>query len=259
MYSRLIINKTSEKADDLLRRKPHSAQKNRFSFQNMLFCEAAYGFIKKKMYLCNLTHNDMETKEQNKSAIEAAESIVSRYWVNHVESGLPHWLVEAAFVCYLVQAVTTWTPLMHWMEAHAPLALAVIQTFGALVMYFGLLRGMRRLYRPLTLAWWVVIVLHSAGFFTQTVPSIMYTIGLPVAVSLMLVYLPLGSALAYSYRGRLRRVGIWMAVYILVSNIVPVLWYLCGAPDSGIFNIVMEFSTIGVIVVYAWMLRRVLI
>ena len=201
----------------------------------------------------------MNTTEQNKAVIETAESIESKYRVNHVDSQLPRWLIEVAFVCYLLQAVINWGPLMHWLEEHAPLASAVIQTFGALVMCYGLMQGMKPLYRPMTVAWWIVIVLNIAGFMTSAIPAVMYTIGLPVAVSLMLVYLPFGCAIAYNYRGRLRQVGIWMALYILISSIVPVLWYLLGAPDSGIVNFLMEFSTIGVIVIYAWAQRIVLV
>ena len=94
------------------------------------FCrEVLWEFCKK-----NLIFATMETKEQKNVAIEAAESIESKYRVNYVESGLPRWLIEVAFVCYLMQAVINWTPLMHWMEIHAPWATAIIQTFGALVM-----------------------------------------------------------------------------------------------------------------------------
>ena len=201
----------------------------------------------------------MEAKEQNHAAFEAAESIESKYLVNHVESGLPRWLIEVAFVCYLLQAAINWAPLMHWMEAHAPLASAIIQTFGALVMYFGLMQGMKPLYKPMTMAWWIVIALNLAGFVTQTIPAIMYTIGLPVAVSLMLVYLPFGCLIAFCYRGWLRQVGIWMALYILISSIVPVLSFLIFGPESGMANLPMEIPTIAVIVIYAWVQRRVLV
>ena len=201
----------------------------------------------------------MESKEYNKVAFEAAESIESKYRVNYVDSGLSRWLIEAAFVCYLLQAAINWAPLMHWMEEHAPLASAVIQTFGTLVMYFGLMRGMKPLYRPMTIAWWIVIALNIAGFLTSAIPAIMYTVGLPVAVSLMLVYLPFGSSIAYNYRGRLRQVGIWMALYILISSIIPVVSFLLVGPESGLANLPMEIPTIAVIVIYAWVQRRVLV
>ena len=201
----------------------------------------------------------MDNQEQNRTAFEAVESIESKYRVNYVDSGLPRWLIEVAFVCYLLQAAINWTPLMHWMEAHAPLAQATIQTFGALVMYFGLMRGMKPLYRPMTAAWWIVIALNIAGFVPLLFPVLMTTVGLPVAVSLMLVYLPFGCAIAYNYRGRLRQVGIWMALYILISSIVPVVSFLLVGPESGLANLSMEIPTIAVIIIYAWVQRRVLV
>ena len=201
----------------------------------------------------------MDSQEQCEAAFEAAESIESKYWVDYVESGLPRWLIEAAFVSYLLQAAINWTPLMHWMEEHAPLASATIQTFGALVMYYGLMRGMKPLYRPMTVAWWIVIALNVAGFVPLLFPVLMATVGLSVAVSLMLVYLPFGCTIAYNYRGRLRQVGIWMALYILISSIIPVISFLLVGPESGLANLSMEIPTIAVIIIYAWVQRRVLI
>ena len=200
----------------------------------------------------------METKEQ--TPIEKEESIESQSLVNHVCSGLPRWLIEAAFVCYLLQAVVNYAPLMHWMDGvHLSWVRGIVQTFGALVMYFGLLRGTKPLYRSFTVWWWVVIALNLVGFVTEMIPSIMYVVGLPVAVLLMLVYLPLGCAIAFSYRGRLRQVGIWMALYILISSIIPVVSFLLVGPESGLANLPMEIPTMTVIVIYAWVQRRVLI
>jgi hypothetical protein len=200
----------------------------------------------------------METKKQ--TSIEKAESMESQSFVNHLDSGLPRWLIEAAFVCYLLQAVLNWAPLLHWVnDAHLSWARGIVQTFGPVVMYIGLMRGMKSLYRPLTVWWWLVIALNLAGFITELIPAITYSIGLPVAVSLMLVYVPLGSAIAFNYRGRLHQVGIWMVLYILISSIIPVVSFLLVGPESGLANLPMEIPTIAVIVIYAWMQRRVLI
>ena len=201
----------------------------------------------------------MDNQEKKNDTIEMSESIESKYRVNYVESGLPRWLIEAAFVCLLLQAASNWTPLLHWMEENAPLALAFIQTFGALVMYIGLMRGMRSLYRPMTVAWWILIALNIAGFLPYVVPGLLYAFGLPLAVSLMLIYLPLGMAIAICYRGRLRWVGVCMALYILISSIVPVLSFLIFGPESGLTNLPLEIPTIGVIAVYGWAMRRVLV
>jgi len=200
----------------------------------------------------------METKE-NGATIEVAESIESKYRVDYVESGLPRWLIESAFVCMVIEAVFDWGPVMDLTEADFFWLRAIVNTFGTLVMYIALLRGCRSLYRPFQAWWWALIVLDVLGFLTMLVPAIGDCCGLPVAVSLMLVYLPFGCLIAYCYRGRLRQVGIWMALYILISSIVPVLWYLLGAPDSGIVNWLMEITTVGVILVYAFVLRRVLV
>ena len=200
----------------------------------------------------------METK--NQTSIEKAESMESQSFVNHLDSGLPRWLIEAAFVCYLLQAVLNWAPLLHWVnDAHLSWARGIVQTFGPVVMYIGLMRGMKSLYRPLTVWWWLVIALNLAGFITELIPAITYSIGLPVAVSLMLVYVPLGSAIAFNYRGRLHQVGIWMVLYILISSIIPVVSFLLVGPESGLANLPMEIPTIAVIVIYAWVQRRVLI
>jgi len=202
----------------------------------------------------------IEQETNNVAAMTAAESIKSKYMVNHVESGFPRWLIEVAFVFYLLQAVVDWGPLLHWFEAaNLTWVRGIIQTFGALVMYVGLLRGMKTLYRPMTIAWLIVIVLNIAGFITEMIPAIMFTVGLPVAVSLVLVYVPLGVAIAVSYRGRLRWVGIWMALYIFISSIFPIVSLLLFGPESGLANLPLEIPTIAVIVIYAWVQRRVLI
>jgi len=200
----------------------------------------------------------METKIQ--THIEKAISIEKQSLVNHVDSGLPRWLIEAAFVCYLLQAVLNWAPLLHWVnDAHLSWVRGIVQTFGPVVMYVGLMRGMKPLYRPLTVWWWIVIALNLVGFVTELIPALMYSLGLPVAVSLMLVYVPLGSVIICNYCGRLRQVGLWMVLYILISSIIPVVSFLLVGPESGLANLPLEIPTIAVIVIYAWVQRRVLI
>ena len=201
----------------------------------------------------------METKMENGTTLEVADSIESKYRVDYVESGLPRWLIEAAFVCTVIEALFNWGPVMDLTEADLFWLRAIINTFGSIVMYIGLLRGCRSLYRPFQAWWWALIVLDVLGFLTMLVPVIDEYCGLPVAVSLMLFYLPFGCLIAYCYRGQLRQVGIWMAISILASSIVPVLWYLSGAPDSGIVNWLMEICTVGAILVYGWVRRRVLV
>ncbi len=186
------------------------------------------------------------------------KTIAEQRCVNHVESGLPRWLIEMAFVCLILQGITTWTPILHWFMEHAPILLAIIQTFGAVVMFYAVMQGMKSLYKPFTYLWWIVIALNLAGFVTTSIPVINEIIGIPIAISLMLVYIPLGCSIAIFYRGRLQQVGIWMVLYILISAIIPVVWFLF-ANDSSLMDILLESSTVGVVFIFAWMLRRVLI
>lgn len=186
------------------------------------------------------------------------KTIAEQRCVNHVESGQPRWLIEMAFVCLILQGITTWTPILHWFMEHAPILLAIIQTFGAVVMFYAVMQGMKSLYKPFTYLWWIVIALNLAGFVTTSIPVINEIIGIPIAISLMLLYIPLGCSIAIFYRGRLQQVGIWMVLYILISAIIPVVWFLF-ANDSSLMDILLESSTIGVVFIFAWMLRRVLI
>ena len=59
--------------------------------------------------------------------------------------------------------------------------------------------------------------------------------------------------------GRLRQVGIWMALYILISSLLPVIVVLLFEPDQLWAYLLLEISTAAAIVVFAWMQRRVLI
>ena len=95
----------------------------------------------------------MEAKEQHVATIEVANSIESMYKVDYVESGLPCWLIEAAFVCIVIKAIFNFGPLMDLTEADFFWLWTIVNTFGTMVMYIGLLRGCRSLYRPFQ-AWW---------------------------------------------------------------------------------------------------------
>ena len=200
----------------------------------------------------------MDNHSLNDIDINHDKTIAEQRCVNHVESGLPRWLIEMAFVCLILQGITTWTPILHWFMEHAPILLAIIQTFGAVVMFYAVMQGMKSLYKPFTYLWWIVIALNLAGFVTTSIPVINEIIGIPIAISLMLVYIPLGCSIAIFYRGRLQQVGIWMVLYILISAIIPVVWFLF-ANDSSLMDILLESSTVGVVFIFAWMLRTVLI
>ena len=50
-----------------------------------------------------------------------------------------------------------------------------------------------------------------------------------------------------------------MALYILISEIIPVLAFLLMESMPEFANLLMEIPTIAVIAIYGWVLRRVLV
>jgi hypothetical protein len=187
---------------------------------------------------------------------EEIRSVAQLWKVDHVDSGLPQWLLIAAFIGMLLQAVEWWSPFSNWVREHVHWLQAVIDTFGPLIMYYALMRGMRTLYRPMTKLWWLVLALNVAGFVTG-LSSEFELAALVVAVSLLLIYLPLGTAIAICYRGRLQQVGIWMVLYILTATIVPVVSALLVGNASGTDNLLMEVLTVCVPLIYAIVIFRV--
>lgn len=196
-------------------------------------------------------------KDTKPTSPEEVGSVAQLRKVNHVESGLPCWLLVVAFICMLVQAIEGWSPFSHWVREHFHWMQAIIDTAGAVIMYYAMMRGMRKLYRPMTKLWWLVLALNVAGFFTGLSPAFEMA-SLAVAVSLLLVYLPLGTAIAICYRGRLQHVGIWMVLYILTATIVPVVSALLVGDANGAENLPMELLTIIVPIIYACVIFRVL-
>ena len=84
--------------------------------------------------------------------------------INHLDSGLPRWLITAAFVIMVVAAICTITQIDIWLKEHASIAIALINTVGMVTMYYATMRGMKRLYHPLTALWIIVLVLNIVSF-----------------------------------------------------------------------------------------------
>lgn len=79
------------------------------------------------------------------------------------------------------------------------------------------------------------------------------------ATLLPLIYLPLGILLLVWHRGNLGNTGMWMIVRILVVNLVPVFFYILGLIESKWGLIAMDLITISIEILYAWVLRRLLV
>lgn len=175
--------------------------------------------------------------------------------INHLDSGLPKWVITAAFVIMVVAAVCTVTPVDHWMKEHASLGIALINTVGMVAMYYAAMRGMKRLYYPLTALWIIVLVLNIVSFISILFETALPEVSFIIACALPLAYLPLGALIIIWYRGRLQQVGIWMIVRILVVFLLPIAWYLLGI---GLDDLFMDAVIVIIELIYAWQFYRLL-
>jgi hypothetical protein len=175
--------------------------------------------------------------------------------ISHLDSGLPKWVITAAFVIMVVAAVCTVTPIDHWMKEHASLGIALINTVGMVAMYYAAMRGMKRLYHPLTALWIIVLVLNIVSFISILFEAALPEVSFIIACALPLAYLPLGALIIIWYRGRLQQVGIWMIVRILVVFLLPIAWYLLGI---GLNDLFMDAIIVIIELIYAWQFYRLL-
>jgi hypothetical protein len=175
--------------------------------------------------------------------------------ISHLDSGLPKWVITAAFVIMVVAAVCTVTPIDHWMKEHASLGIALINTVGMVAMYYAAMRGMKRLYHPLTALWIIVLVLNIVSFVSILFEAALPEVSFIIACALPLAYLPLGALIIIWYRGRLQQVGIWMIVRILVVFLLPIAWYLLGI---GLDDLFMDAVIVIIELIYAWQFYRLL-
>lgn len=179
--------------------------------------------------------------------------------IDLLDSGLPRFVIEAAFAVMVAAALCSYSAVNSWMSSHIPVLAGVVNTFGMVVMYYAILRGMKELPHPLTVLWWIAIGVNILDFILYCLGDSAQGLTLVTAAALPLIYLPLGILILVWYRGRLAHVGLWMIIRIMTANLVPVLFYMTGILESSWGLAVMEIITISVELWYAWVLRRVLV
>lgn len=177
-------------------------------------------------------------------------------FINHLDSGLPKWVIMAAFIIMVVAAICTITAIDSWLKEHASVVIAFINTVGMVTMYYATMRGIKRLYHPLTVLWIIIIVLNIVSFFAILFEGILPEVSFVVACALPLAYLPLGALIIIWYRGRLQQVGIWMIVRILVIFLLPIAWYMTLGDALG--NLIMDAIIVVIELIYAWQFYRLL-
>ena len=154
--------------------------------------------------------------------------------VNHLESGLPRWLIVLGFVWMLLSSFNCLHPVARFLS-RIPVFFPIYEVGGLFILYIGMMRGMRPLYRPMTVFWIILLAL-------DLLKMILFSLG-PAAdpihpffpILLLIIYIPLGGLILIWYRGRLQTVGIWMIVRILVMVVLYLVlaalnirfgWYL---------------------------------
>ena len=175
--------------------------------------------------------------------------------VNHLDSGLPKWVIIAAFVIMVVAAICTIIEIDTWLKEHVPVLIALINTVGMVTMYYATMRGMQRLYHPLTAWWIIVLVLNIISFFSILSEAALPEVSFITACALPLAYLPLGALIIIWYRGRLQQVGIWMIVRILIIFFLPIAWFMLGI---GLDLLFMDAIIVIIELIYAWQFYRLL-
>lgn len=175
--------------------------------------------------------------------------------INHLASGLPQWVITAAFIIMVVAAVFTITPIDRWFKDYASIVIAIINTVGMVTMYYATMRGMKSLYHPLKAWWFVIIALNIVSFFAILFESALPEVSFIIACALPLCYLPLGALIITWYRGRLQQLGIWMIVRILVVFLLPIAWYML---EIGLDDIILDAIIVIIELIYAWQFYRIL-
>ena len=140
-------------------------------------------------------------------------------------------------------------------KEHASAVIAIINTVGMVTMYYATMRGMKRLYHPLTALWIIVLVLNIISFISILFESALPEVSFITACALPLAYLPLGTLITIWYRGRMQQVGIWMIVRILVDFFLPIAWYMLGI---GLNDIFLDSIIVVTELIYAWQFYRLL-
>lgn len=175
--------------------------------------------------------------------------------IDHLDSGLPKWVITAAFVIMVAAAICTISQIDSWMKEHASIAIALINTVGMIAMYYATMRGMKHLYHPLTALWIIVLVKNIVDFFAIFFESAQPEVGFIIACVLPLFYLPLGALIITWYRGQLQRLGIWMIVRILVVVLLPIACFMLGIDLNGI---ILNAVIVIIELIYAWQFYRLL-
>ena len=194
----------------------------------------------------------MEYQALSESAQMKANAKKRSIYINKVDSGMPRWLIELGFVLFVAQAVCTENSINNWIESHGmEIPRTIVFLIGDIILYYGMMVGMKPLRHPFTTLWWILIVLDMAGNITFIASD--STINLVLAIANPLAFLPLGFAIAFFYRGWLQWVGILMVLHMVTMIIFPIML------DPFLPILLVDIIAIASQIAFGWSMRRVLV
>lgn len=194
----------------------------------------------------------MEYQSLNESAGMMANDKKRSIYIDKVDSGIPRWLIEVGFALFVIQALNTAYDISEWVNANGLQETVWLMVLASdVILYYAMMRGMRSLARPFTMLWAIMIVVVAAGDITSIFTASI--IELALAVATPLVFLPLGFAITYFYRGRLQWVGILMIAHMVTMIILPIMLY------DVIPYVIIDIIGIAVVIALGWTMRKILI
>ena len=194
----------------------------------------------------------MEYQALSETARMKANTEKQSIYINKVNSGMPRWLVELGFVLYVAQAVCTENTITNWIESNGlTIPRSIIFLIGDLILFYGMMVGMKPLRHPFTTLWWILIILDMAGNITFIASDSI--INMVLAIANPLAFLPLGFAIAYFYRGWLQWVGILMVGHMVTMIIFPIML------DPILPWLLIDLIAIAGQIAFGWSMRQVLV
>ena len=212
----------------------------------------SYSFCVSLHHVTKNKHRIMEYQALSESAQMKANAKKRSIYINKVDSGMPRWLIELGFVLFVAQAVSTENTIFNWIESNGmEIPRSILFIIGDLILYYGMMVGMKALRRPFTTLWWILIVLDMAGNITFIASDSI--INMVLAIANPLAFLPLGFSIAFFYRGWLQWVGILMVGYMVTMIILPIML------DPFLPVLLIDIIAIAGQIAFGWSMRRVLI
>ena len=194
----------------------------------------------------------MEYQALSETAQMKANTEKQSLYIDKVNSDMPRWLIELGFVLYVAQAVCTENTITNWIESNGlTIPRSIIFLIGDLILFYGMMVGMKPLRHPFTTLWWILIILDMAGNITFALPDSI--INLALAIANPLAFLPLGFAIAYFYRGWLQWVGILMVGHMVTMIIFPIML------DPILPWLLIDIIAIAGQIAVGWSMRQVLV